>query len=224
MVLVEDDKYKETLKILRGEKELLPIYLDLKNWMLDMYGILAYNFIFEKIQYNNPENRYQLYILLSSTSDYNSIMEKSNYGYDESKQEAISKKFNELALKYKYGNIKTTNNVWICYNDFSVEMKTDVNNRACKECCSRILSKYSNCSLWNIYTAFTSVVVFFYQDVDIKNNTENGICELVRDDYYVTLKKHDEFNVYNSNNFIMNFDSKENLDKNYSGNLYYYFK
>lgn len=41
-------------------------------------------------------------------------MDKSNYGYDKNKQEVISKKFNELALKYNYGNKKTTNNVWIC--------------------------------------------------------------------------------------------------------------
>ncbi len=67
-------------------------------------------------------------------------------------------------------------------------------------------------------------MVFFHEDVDIKNNAENGICEMIRNDYYTELKKHDEFNVYNPDNFIVNFDSKENLDKNYSGNLYYYFK
>jgi hypothetical protein len=224
MVLVSEDKYKETLQILRNKKQLLPIYLELKMWLKERFDITSYNFVFEKIKYNNPDNRYQLYILLSTKADYISMMEKNLTGYDKNKQTEISQKFYELALKYSFGNEKSVKNVWVCYNDFSAEMKTDVNRRTYKEAGKPIKAKYGKYSLWNIVTSFESVVVFFLKDSDINENTKNGISEKIRNDYLETLKKHDEFNVYKPNEFTMSFDSKENLDTNYEGNLYYYFK
>lgn len=224
MVLVGDREYNETLQILRGKKELAPIYLELKNWLIERFGVTAYNFVFEKIKYNNPENRYQLYILLSSTKDYHKMHEKGYCSYDRKKQDEISRQFNELALKYEFAHESKSKDVWICYNDFSVEIKTDVNSRAYKEIGNSIKEKYGKYSLWELCPAFTSVVVFYQKDSHIKKNSENGISDMIRKDYFEVLLKCDEFNVYKTDEFIMTFDSKENLDKNYSGNLYYYFK
>lgn len=224
MVLVEDKEYQETLQILRGKKHLSPIYLELKEWLSERFGIAAYNFIFEKIKYNNPENRFQLYILLSSTADYSSIKDERHFGYDKSKQEEISRKFYELSKRYAFGNEDTRKNVWVCYNDFSVEMKSDVNWRTFEKIHKEIKEKYEEYSLWGIHAAFTTAVAFFMKEEDVMKNKENGICARIRDDYYTVLKEFDEFGVYKSDNFQMSFDSKENLDKNYEGNLFYYFK
>lgn len=224
MVLVEDKKYKETLQILRGKKELSPLFRELKEWLRERFDVTAYNFVFERIKYNNPEGRFELYILLSSTADYNSMNEKTHYGYDKNKQEEISQKFKEIADKYDFGDPKTRMNVWVCYNDFSKEIKTEVNRHTCEKINKHIQEKYNDYSLWSIQAPFTDVVVFFIRDEDILKNTENGVCVSIRNDYFTVLKESDEFNVYNSDNFTMSFDSKENLDKNYEGNLYYYFK
>ncbi len=151
-------------------------------------------------------------------------MDKESNGYDKNKQSEISQAFYEFAVKNNFKEKDKIKNLRICYNDFSVEMKTDINNRAYSSIGKQIKEKYAQYSLWNIYTAFSSVVVFFYNEKVICRNSENGISNMIRYDYFTALKVLDEFDVYSSDNFVMTFDSKENLDKNYQGNLYYYFK
>ena len=224
MVLVDDKNFKETLQILRGKKELLPIYCDLKKWLGQRFGITAHNFVFRRIKYNNPEDRFELYILLSSAKDYNSMCDKIHYGYDKKKQEEISQKFEELADKYNFGEPKNRKNIWVSYADFSIEIKTEVNRRTCKKINKYIRKKYKDYSLWRIVTLFEVVVVFFMRDEDILKNSKNGVCATIRKDYFTALKEFDKFGLYSPSNFTMRFDSKENLDKNYEGNLYYYFK
>jgi hypothetical protein len=223
MILIENDEYNETLQILRGKKKLPSIYIELKNWLKERYDITALNFIFEKMKYNNPENRYRLYILLSY-SDYQRMMNHKEFGYDKKKQSEIADKFFELAVKYAFNEAASVENIWVCYNDFSSEIKSEANSAAMREAGPFIKEKYKQYPLWNLYTAFSSVVVFYEKDTDIKANSENGLSEMIKKDYFRILKTYDEFSIYNIDNFIMNFDSKENLDKNYEGNLYYYFK
>jgi hypothetical protein len=69
---------------------------------------------------------------------------------------------------------------------------------------------------------FSSSVVFYYSDADITVNENNGISKAIMDTYYSILKKYDELNYFTRENIRLKFDSKENLDKNYQGNLFYY--
>ncbi len=224
MVLVDDVTYKETIEILRDKKRLSPFYCDLKKWLGQRFGITAYNFVFQRIPNNNPKGRFKLYILLSSTRDYNSMCDKRHCGYDKNKQDEISQEFEKLADMHNFGNPETIKDVWVCYNDFSIEMKTGVNRLTYKKINKYIWKKYRNYSLWGVYPLFTDVVVFFMRDEDILRNSKNGVCANIQSDYFKALKESDEFGLYNPVNFTMRFDSKENLDNNYEGNLYYYFK
>ncbi len=47
--------------------------------------------------------------------------------------------------------------------------------------------------------------------------------EKLRIDYFNILKKYDEFDYIKMEDFSIAFDSKENLDKNYKGNWYFYY-
>jgi len=64
--------------------------------------------------------------------------------------------------------------------------------------------------------------VFFLSNDDLKNSEK--IKHNIKDDYFRLLKQQDEFDLFDGFNFHLEFDSKQNLDENYSGNLYYYFK
>jgi hypothetical protein len=69
---------------------------------------------------------------------------------------------------------------------------------------------------------FTASVVFYHSDVDIMTNENNGLSNSITNDYYSILKKYDELNYYTRENISLKFDSKENLDKNFEGSLFYY--
>ena len=243
IVLVSKKTYYETLNILRGRTELLPIFRKLKEFIQSKYDVTVYNFVFEK---QNHMKRFRLYVLLATAEDFKKMFgEESAYklydkdtpkeaieklfgeneyllrNYDKSIQKAIAEKFFELANKYNYGKPKSREDVFVCYNDFSSEIKTVINWKAIKKARELILKKYATSRVWDVVSCLESSVVFFCSDEDLKNSAD--IRTQIEDDYFSLLKPHDEFDVFDRSRFSLKFDSKQNLDENYQGSLYYYF-
>lgn len=220
MVLVEDKIYHETLDILRGKIELLPLFKELKAFIQLQYGATVYNFVFRKMKLKNPRKQYNLYILLATTEDFRKMF--SGYNYSDSIQKEIANRFNELANQYNYSKPKLRQDVFVSFNDFSNEMKTDANWKAIKKASRFIQDKYASYNVWGVHAAFGSSVVFFLSNEDLKKGS--SIKREIEDDYFYILKKQDEFNLFSRSCFSLEFDSKENLDVNYEGNLFYYFR
>ncbi len=218
MYSLDDVKYEETLKILREGIKLEPIYLEFKNWLKDRFGIIAYNFILSKIKDENLE----ICILLASRLDYMSMLKSNKYEFNKKKQDEIQKNFCFLVEKYKLANEYNYNDIYIDYKDFSSVIKENINNKVLSNKKEYFESKYLHYSLCCIYAIGASVAVFYHKDIDVKINTKNGISETIKKEYFIAIKEVDEFNVFSFDKFIMTFDSKENLDKNYNGNIYAY--
>jgi hypothetical protein len=68
------------------------------------------------------------------------------------------------------------------------------------------------------------VVVFYNTEVNITTNQFIGISKQIKDDFYEVLYGIDEFNLFTYENLDFRYDSKENLDNHYEGNLFYYYK
>ena len=66
--------------------------------------------------------------------------------------------------------------------------------------------------------------MFFVDEAtkDIVNRT--GVNERIREECYRLVKPFDEFDYFTPENFSILLVSKENLDKNYEGSFYLYFK
>ena len=75
--------------------------------------------------------------------------------------------------------------------------------------------------MWDVIAKLLGSVVFYYCDADITANENNGISKTITDAYFSVLKRYDELNYFTRKNVNLKFDSKENLDKNYQGNLFY---
>jgi hypothetical protein len=135
-------------------------------------------------------------------------------------QRQIASEFQKIALKYKFAGEEQLENLFVTYNDFSEEAKTDANWKAAKEVKYFLKKKYS--VVWDTLSMFSGSVVFYYCDLDIGMNENKGISKLITDEYYSILKKYDELHYFTRANISLKFDSKENLDKNYKGNFLYY--
>ena len=107
---------------------------------------------------------------------------------------------------------------------FSEEIRTDYNGKAYLLLKERLKEKYRHHSVWDICSLFSSLTVFYQTDADVRLNQDKGVSKQIKDEYYETLHRLDEFRVFTYESFNVTFDSKENLDQHYEGNLYYYFK
>ena len=221
MISVDNPTYQETLDLLASRKRLSPMYAELRDWLYREFQIMAYNFEFCEMTWTHAPARYRLMPMLSSKADYDSMFDGGNYSAD--KQAAIAGKFYELAEKYREQNLERYANVFVAFCDFSQEIRTDYNNRAYNQLKDKLKEKYSRDSVWDIYAIFSSLTVFYQTDADVRFNQERGISRQIKDEYYETLHRLDEFRVFTYENFDVTFDSKQNLDEHYQGNLYFYF-
>ena len=221
MVLVDDDQYNETLEILRGNKKLSDIFLDLKDWLKSNFNITAYNFVFRERKIKRAEPKYRLSIFLSSTKEYNSVFR--GYKFDEDKQYEIVKKLFVLSQKYEPHRMNLFRDIEIDFIDFSVEMEADYYERIFNKIAERLTAKYKEHSVWKIFAYYHTVYVFFHADSDIEKNSAIGISEQIRNEFYEESKKLDEFNISKHDKFSIKYDSKENLERGYEGDLGFFY-
>lgn len=218
MVLLGDDIYKETKEIVRGKRRPSPLVMELAEWFRIKYSVKVLNIQFSKLP-GPQENRFRLYVIVENTQDYQKMYVSPSQPNEEYHAQ-IALEFRKLALKHSFTDEMSLENLYVIYNDFSDEARTEANWGAAQEVAAQIKRKYP--VAWDVISMFSSSVVFYYADTDIGVNENNGISKAIRDTYYSILKRYDEFNYFTRENISLKFDSKENLDRNYQGNLFYY--
>ena len=219
--LLDDDLYEETKRIALGKAKKSPFLMELSEWFLSTYSVKVLNIQFGKSEVPRIKG-YRLYVILETTEDYQKMF-LGPFQHNEEYMAQICDAFKQIALQHQYATKAQFRGMWVRYNDFSVEARTEANNKAIEEARAQIMKKHS--MVWDVVAdASYGAVVFYYAEQQVTDNQNNGISKLIEDDYYLLLKKYDELNFFTRQNLNLKFDSKENVDKNYEGNLFYYFR
>lgn len=192
--------------------------IEFSDWFMRAFSVKVLNIEFGKLKHSKT-NRHRLYVIVENTEGHRK-MHVERLKPKEEYQRQIADEFHRIALKYQLATEEQLENLFVTYNDFSEEAKTEANWKATKEFRDFVKNKYS--VIWDVLAMFSSLVVFCFLDSDIVTNESKGISETIADDYYSILKKYDELNYFTRENIHLRFDSKENLDKNYKGNFLYY--
>jgi hypothetical protein len=79
--------------------------------------------------------------------------------------------------------------------------------------------------IWMISANGDWHTVFFYTVEQLHACSTNGVTDAIRNDVFLLLKKHDRYNYFSQHalSFLV-FDTKEVLDSEFGGNMYYYYK
>jgi hypothetical protein len=77
--------------------------------------------------------------------------------------------------------------------------------------------------LWIIRSnAFCEPTFFFYTDDQVNRYSNNEVKASLNNKCFELLKKHDEFDYFKKEEFSIQLDSKENFERFYKGNWFYY--
>ena len=218
MVLLDDAVYKHTKKIVLGKAKKSPILIELSDWLMKTYSVKMLNFEFGKL-ISSASGRHRLYIIIENAVDYQKMYVR-HLEPNEEYQSQIASEFQRLAEKYHFAQKEQLRDLFVTYNDFSEEAKTEANWKAVDR--FKWVAKFKYPAVWKVISIFSSTVVFYYSDSDIVPNEQKGLSEKIVNDYYSVLKKYDDLNYFTRENIQVKFDSKENVDKNYEGSLFYY--
>jgi hypothetical protein len=117
-----------------------------------------------------------------------------------------------------------TRNVLVIFDAFEPIAKEEANQRVPEEKIQELKSKLNIKDLWEISRFFSRTTFFFYTDEQVEESTRNGIKERLAEEYYKLVKYYDDFDYINKQDFSISLDSKENFDKNYDSNWFYYYR
>jgi len=209
--LLEKKVYEATKEIILGKVEKHPFLIEFSDWLMRKYSIKILN---AQLFSDFPD---RFYIIIENTKDFEKMLiNPSNFSQRKQnpKYEAeIISKIKELGRKHNFASEFRLRDIYIKYHDFLPEVQTDVNFRAIKEARASITKKYP--MVWYVEVDFYGTIIFYYLDKDILVNKENGLSKVIEEEYFLILKKYDDISFITKENLILEFDSKENLDKNF---------
>lgn len=79
-------------------------------------------------------------------------------------------------------------------------------------------------TLWCTARFWGPPTVFVFTDAQAAALSQSASTAHFVDHWFTAAKLHDEFGYLTRDEVFVAVDSKENLDRNYEGSLYYYFK
>ncbi|GGD89621.1 hypothetical protein [Paenibacillus nasutitermitis] len=216
---IEASIYKQARKLKLGKAALEPEFSELARVLKDKLGIEMIHAVYDLMD-TTP----RLHIIVNTTEQYVNMHQKGRgrFGYNKNIQKLIVREFSRITREIETVKNYETDNLFVCYTDFEHEAKTAANSEISIEIREKLFARHKE--IWQVVSLFTTITVFYLTDVDLEQNAASGVNEEIKAFCYEALKRADEFDYYTESNLVISFDTKENVDNNYEGNLYYYFK
>lgn len=225
-----DKEYKATKQIMLGKSKINPDFLELANFIDTTFNVKTINIIYDTI---DKEKRPRLNICFEFEREKQSFNQNNeHFNFDSKKQKIIADKFKQIIKKKGLFDLFTksqtkkykTDNIWIYYSAFEPIARIEANVNVPQEKVVQLKKQLNNEELWEISRAFSGTTFFLYTDEQEKYYENSEIRKTWADKYFDILEPYNEFGYYKRDNFKIYLDSKENFDKNYESNWYYYYK
>lgn len=221
-MIINHVQYELLAGIKLGKREMDPLFAALIEWIRHSFGIRVIYFLSE--ERNQTERHMILRMFLETMQDVQALAVDAQNGHIRFKySDEILDKLKHLVGEYKRENEFYLEDIHFIVWNFDDLAKESAYGKAAQEIEEHIKKNYADAPIHYVYTMF-SLAVFYHTDEQLHECQRNGISARIKADYYYYLKKHDDFDLFTPDNFECIFDSHENVEKNFQGNYYFYFK
>jgi hypothetical protein len=231
MVTSYDKEYKITKLIKQGKSTMPEQFRQLAEWIGQTYHVKPLNIILDTIE---PDQRPRLNIIFEFFEEATQFKIPQGVNFDPVKQQAIAHRFNEINAESHQSKLytllqvvdkyfKPEKNLLVIFSSFKPLAREEANQKVSQDELENLITEIGNKDLWIISNQFASTTFFFYTDEQVKHYSSIGIESVYSDKYFQLLKQYDEFAYFNRDEFRISLDSKENFDKKFSSNWYYYY-
>jgi hypothetical protein len=143
------------------------------------------------------------------------------HNFDPLKQQAIAARFTELVNRQEPASYDV-DGLLVVFSAFAPLAREEADSQITDVEVHVLQERIANPHLWTIHRCFARVTFMFHTDEQARTHAEAGWQEAYADQYFELLQKHDEFKYLHRARFSVEFDSKENFDKNYGSSWFYY--
>lgn len=237
--LITQQQYDQTILTIQGETQLNPVFREMKAWYAGRAGFEIYNFIIQRQQVPAKQNRARhdlIYLSNGVLSVQNGDLLVTTIYETKSDTTGFLAKFNQSAFNHFFALCRKhkmfTDIEWgkksISGYDFNPIWWCEKLRNFGEKAIPSIRQKYQKAHLDLIINSGLGVItIFFKTDKDLQSNITNGLCASMEDDINRLFAKTDVDNrllsIYKGKR-ILNFSSHETLNRDYKGNLYYFYK
>ncbi|MDB5271897.1 MAG: hypothetical protein JWO58_264 [Chitinophagaceae bacterium] len=221
MITPHDSDYQETKFIMLGEATMKSEFKPLADWVDQTFGVKTINIVYDAI---DKDKRPRLELCFEFEKEKKYFLNDKHFGFEASKQKAIGLYFKHTLEQQGITNQYPTENIWVIYGGFEPIARTEANQNIPQQHIDELKKQLENKDLWEISRAFSGATFFLYTDEQVMQYDNSEIKKIWADQYFDVLKPYDEFDYFKRESFAIYLDSKENFDKNYDSNWYYYYK
>jgi hypothetical protein len=217
---LEPKPYQEACAAKTGQAQMRPALASVASWLSSAYAVKVVFLALDQIDIGPAAGRPRLWVILESADDI-AKLERKRWVLRPGVQEAIE---TQLAKACPQADIQGQR-VLLALVDFSREVLCEAIGAFLDAEAPALSSELAASAVWKV-TGSTAgrVVVFYLTDADLKANATNGQSDAIARRCFDLVKGHDQFGCVTLDEFPMTFDSKENLDANYEGSEFYYFR
>ena len=235
MILPSDKEYTQTKRIILGTERMRPEFVPLAEWIDKTFDVRTINIVYDTLDNKTP----RIQICFEYEKEKNKFLTHDISYFDKSKQKGIGQKFSEIikhqglsknnsSISNIFGlnknGIYLTDNVFVIYGAFEPVAKIEATYKITQKQTEEFIKSFNNKDIWTISIGFTIPTFFVFTDEKVKEYEKREIKSAWADKYYDFVKPFDEFNYFKRTDIQVYIDSKENFDKNYESNWYYYYK
>jgi hypothetical protein len=227
MTSPSDSEYKSTKLIKQGKEILNEDFSLLAKWIDEKYGVKTFNIVYDEAA---VDKRPRLQIIFEFEEEENLFW--APYGFEKSKQQEVAEQFTQMQKDKSRGIFNflfakkhqkyKTENIWIAFSSFMKCARMEIIWNISESDIKNLEEKLSLPELWKIYPETQGTTFFFYTSTQVKLFSENGVKEFITNEYFNLLKQYDDFNYFKASDFPIIFESKENFEVEYEGNLFRY--
>jgi hypothetical protein len=196
---------------------------ELRDWVNARYSINVLDVVYDSIKLGPHKSRPRLNLIIETTRDFEQL-HKDIFTLKPNIKSSILNRFSRIVSASSESAQFNTNDVHLITDDFSREAMGQAAEQFLRNDGQAVLTKFPDAHIWDISGHSTHIVVFYLKEDDIARNQNNGSSDAIRQECYDGVKLYDEFDYFTPDNFSIKFDSKQNVDENYEGSMFYYWR
>lgn len=230
-----DKAYQSTKEILLRRATMNPDFTPLAEWIDHTFQVKTVNIVYDTF---DKGLRPRLNICFEFEREKRRFDEENGFNFDAKKQQMIADQFRQILQEQKIIKGKRwfdrllpsqrekykTDDVWVIYSAFKPIARIEANENITVRSIARLKNELNHPDLWEISRGFSTTTFFVYTDDQVRQYENSEVRRYWADKYFDLLEPHNEFGYFKRDTFNIYIDSKENFDKNYQGNWYYYYK
>ena len=206
-----------------GKSDLSGPLEDLRLWANSQYSINVIYVVYDLIEIGPHKGRPRLNLIIETSQDYKQL-HKDIFTLEPNVMSSVLNMFSLIVAASKCPSQYNTTNVHLISDDFSEEAMGRAAEQFLHNDAQGVKNRFPEANIRDISGLSTQIVVFYQKEQQIIQSQKNGRSATIHQSCYEGVKRYDEFDYVCHENFSLKFDSKENVDKNYNGSMFYYWR